>query len=77
MNKLELLGALLVKSLDYEAKDENPALAKVIDSADLDITDNLIEAQFKLWRSLGKPAFNIVYMRGPPKQDTESWTKES
>ncbi|MEK0324248.1 MAG: hypothetical protein QQN63_00960 [Nitrosopumilus sp.] len=58
MNDLELLGALVVKSIVHI--DLNPALAKFFDRAGSQLTPELKAEQHRLWKALGRPAFALL-----------------
>ena len=55
MSELEVLGALLVKSMGGSRQNEK--LEAALDSAGKSITNELRKKQYELWEKLGEPTF--------------------
>ena len=58
MSELEILGALLVKSMGGSRKNEK--LEAALDSAGKTITTELRKKQYELWDELGGPTFVLL-----------------
>lgn len=58
MTKLELAGALFVRSL--VRKDVPEPIIRLLDAALEDITEELDDAQFELWNAAGTPDVTVT-----------------
>ncbi|MEK0324247.1 MAG: hypothetical protein QQN63_00955 [Nitrosopumilus sp.] len=73
MTKLEVLGALLCKSMANHGGNELAEYLKEVGA----VSEDLDKAQYKLWEELGGPLFHVKMILAKPKQNTESWTKDT